>query len=391
MLLVNERVSPGVKKMIAEGGLGLEIAWNGKQVTGAVIRSTRPLTASRLLEGKPAAQAVETVSLLFSLCGRAQVVAAATACEAARGKTAGQAVAALRERMITVECLQEYLWRLLLDLPPLLGEVPQQDDFLAVRRRFAEVAGRVAAQPRWWDEGVADDKGWWTLAEDAETFLARVVFGMSCAKWLDLTDDDFTAWLDGGATPTAVRLAKLWQLDLGRSSIMHLPRAEELLSAVAAALEGSEKFARFPLWKDAPAETGALARQAMHPLMRVAQGSTVAARVLARLVELARLTGQLRDPAASGVHGLGLRPGAGVAAVETARGTLVHCVSLDSEKVARWRIVAPTEWNFHPEGAFVKGLAGAVARDEDEARRAAALLVHALDPCVAYDIQVKHA
>jgi coenzyme F420-reducing hydrogenase alpha subunit len=384
--------------MIAEGRLSLEIGWNGKRVTGTAIRSTRPLQASRLLEGKPVAQAIETVPLLFSVCGRAQTVAAAAACAAALGKSAGPAAARLRERMVAAECLQEYLWRLLLDLPPLLGEAPQLDEFVLLRRGFAEVTGKLAAMPHWWMEEAADDDADWSgMAEDAEAFLARVVFGMPCADWLGLQDEAFAAWLEGGATPTARLQMRLSQMELGRSTVTLLPPADEMLRALAPLLESAEDFAGRPLWQGAPAETGALARQAMHPRLR-GLGSTVGARVLARLVELARLPARLRageQSAEPWVRATALRPGVGFSAVETARGTLVHGVTLADDKgnagVARWRIVAPTEWNFHPQGAFAQGLAGAAARSEDEVRRAAALLAHALDPCVAYEIRVQHA
>ncbi|HCX34082.1 MAG TPA: hypothetical protein DHV08_11360, partial [Rhodocyclaceae bacterium] len=83
--------------------------------------------------------------------------------------------------------------------------------------------------------------------------------------------------------------------------------------------------------------------------------------------------------------------GCGMAAVETARGVLMHRVDLEDGRVSRYRIVAPTEWNFHPQGAFVRGLAGTPASDTGEAHRAAALLAHALDPCVACEIRVRHA
>ena len=84
-----------------------------------------------------------------------------------------------------------------------------------------------------------------------------------------------------------------------------------------------------------------------------------------------------------------LGAGAGFGAAETARGILLHFVQLDGEgRVAGYRIVAPTEWNFHPEGAFVRGMAGVAARSADAARQAAALMAHALDPCVAYRIEV---
>lgn len=387
--------------MIAEGRLSLEIGWNGKQVTGTAIRSTRPLQASRLLEGKPAAQAIETVPLLFSVCGRAQTVAAAAACAAAQGKTTGPAAARLRERMVAAECLQEYLWRLLLDLPPLLGEAPQLDDFVLLRRGFAAMTGTLAAMPRWWEEETDDEAGWNGLAAEAEAFLARVVFGMPCADWLDLEGEAFAAWLKGGATPTAQLLARLSQMESGRSTVTLLPPADAMLRALAPLLETAEDFPARPLWQGAPAETGALARQAMHPRLR-GLGHTVGARVLARLVELASLPARLRageQSAEPWVRATTLRPGVGFSAVETARGTLVHGVALadgkgklaDAASVARWRIVAPTEWNFHPQGAFAQGLAGAAARSEDEVRRAAALLAHALDPCVAYEVLVKHA
>jgi len=61
------------------------------------------------------------------------------------------------------------------------------------------------------------------------------------------------------------------------------------------------------------------------------------------------------------------------------------------DRVEAYRIVAPTEWNFHPDGALVRGLIDRPAADADTACRDAALLVQALDPCVAYAIEVAHA
>ena len=40
--------------MIAEGKLQLDVVWDGKQLTGVSIRSSRPLAACRILEGKQA-------------------------------------------------------------------------------------------------------------------------------------------------------------------------------------------------------------------------------------------------------------------------------------------------------------------------------------------------
>ena len=78
--------------------------------------------------------------------------------------------------------------------------------------------------------------------------------------------------------------------------------------------------------------------------------------------------------------------------VQNARGLLLHRVALDAQgMVDDYRIVAPTEWNFHPDGALVHGLTGLAADDEARLVRQARLAVQALDPCVACRVEVVHA
>jgi coenzyme F420-reducing hydrogenase alpha subunit len=83
--------------------------------------------------------------------------------------------------------------------------------------------------------------------------------------------------------------------------------------------------------------------------------------------------------------------GAGVAVVETARGLLLHRAVLSGGRVADYRIVAPTEWNFHPAGPLVQGLEGEEAIDAALLERNARLAVEALDPCVACNVEIVHA
>ncbi len=388
MLLDIQEALQNGKAMIAEGKLQLDVVWDGKQITGVSIRSSRPLAACRILEGKPAAEAVRLVPLLFSVCGRAQGAAAAAACEAARGETADEAVRAARERAIAGECLQEYTWRLLIDLPALLGEAARPGELADLRRRIATAK---------------DELRWQDVAGAAEELLERAVYEMSPRTWLGLRPAGFEKWVARGDAPMQRMLSRLRTLRLG-GDFGQLPwLAADDLPALSARLEAEPDFAQRPDWQGEPAETGALARQLGHPvLMREINqyGVTVAARLLARLIELAQLPEQLREPRATGIRSASPRPGVGipqgdfrrgVAAVETARGTLLHQVTLAGDRVAHYRIVAPTEWNFHPRGAFVRGLLGCPAKSETEARGAAGLLAHALDPCVAYEVSVARA
>jgi Ni,Fe-hydrogenase I large subunit len=66
-----------------------------------------------------------------------------------------------------------------------------------------------------------------------------------------------------------------------------------------------------------------------------------------------------------------------------ARGLLLHWVQLDAQgRVDAYQVVAPTEWNFHPDGA----LAQALMRLSPQDITGAALLGKAFDACV--DCQV---
>jgi len=77
---------------------------------------------------------------------------------------------------------------------------------------------------------------------------------------------------------------------------------------------------------------------------------------------------------------LALARGEGIAWCEMARGLLFHWVRLDADGAVRdYRVLAPTEWNFHPAGA----LASEVARLDPADTAAAGALAAAFDPCVA--------
>jgi Ni,Fe-hydrogenase I large subunit len=80
-------------------------------------------------------------------------------------------------------------------------------------------------------------------------------------------------------------------------------------------------------------------------------------------------------------------PGRGRALVETARGLLMHEIVLDGDRIADYSIVAPTEWNFHPQGPLAGWLMGRDAGDREALGKFAAHSVAALDPCVRWELQ----
>jgi len=140
---------------------------------------------------------------------------------------------------------------------------------------------------------------------------------------------------------------------------------------------------------------------ALAPAVPGPQDGSLVARMRARLADVAllaaRLAQLLRGEAQPGAGPSGwictatAREGQGIAAVQTARGLLTHVLQIQDDQVSQYVIIAPTEWNFHPDGVLRRTLEGMAVDSEQELRRRAALLATLLDPCVPHSIQVYRA
>jgi hypothetical protein len=231
--------------------------------------------------------------------------------------------------------MREHLWRWLLDLPPLFGEAPLQAEFRAAvvciaAGRRAELAGLL----------------------DAPCFA------------------DLSRRLLASADAVDPASSLLPQID-ARASLTAWPQFDA-------------GFCREPHWLGRAAETGALARRQG----AAATASAMAARWLARLEELRDwAAGREKVGAGGTASAVQAAPGRGRALAETSRGLLMHEIALDGDRIADYFIVAPTEWNFHPQGPLAGWLTGRDAGDREELTAFAARAVAALDPCVRWELE----
>jgi hypothetical protein len=372
--------------MTIEGELVVRLAWNGSRVRDVAIRSSRPFAMPAVLAGRGIDEAVAIVPRLYSVCASAQGAAAAAALRCAAGVDAEPV---LRDALpaIVGEAIQEQLRRLLIDLPALHDLAPAVEPVAKAR---AAIAPLLAG-----GSGISSQE----IADKLAALCEAHVLGMPVARWLKQTTvDEVHDWAARGVTLPA-RIVQRWldaQPDLGASDVAAMPRAarDVLEAAVLSPLADDPSFAARPHWRGSPVETGPWARAIDHPLVAActrAFGNGVVTLTIARLCAVAADVERLAHGAADVIDAWSPRTSEGACRVETARGTLVHAARVDGGRVARYAIVAPTEWNFHPEGALARGLAGLGDGDAGSLRRRAEQVVQALDPCVSCRVEIGDA
>ncbi|WP_305792685.1 nickel-dependent hydrogenase large subunit [Sedimenticola hydrogenitrophicus] len=391
-----------------EGRLDIGLQLSEGIVTGVDIRSSRPLQTPRIFIGKRVEELLQTLPLLYSVCGTAQAHAAVSACEQALGLAEPESTHGAREALVWLETAKEHLWRVLLEWPGLLGLPPATTgvgEVMQLIQRFRVALfpqGRPfmpGARPVAAGDGTAE-----TVIAEFDRLLREQVFGLPPAQWLELEDvAGLLRWAEDNASPAARMLQRVhdngWS-GLGCCPVGALPRLETPFLLEQLQRADAQRFIAAPQLAGECRETTPFTRALGHPLVAAvvaADGSGLLARLTARLVELAGIPGRLRalglsqeetadaDPAREPV----LPAGNGIAQVEAARGLLVHRVVLQEERIARYQILAPTEWNFHPDGVLAEGLKGLQADSMDDLHQQAALLINAIDPCVGYELRIE--
>lgn len=317
----------------------------------ASVQIQRPLAAiQKLLMGKTIEQVLERIPLLFSICSQAQSLAALTACQAALGSAVNKELQTTQQALVNLETQREHVLRILMDWAE---QTPKP--------ALVQQAMRVLPQAKacWFKAGQAFSLDSELACADTDildawdAFLDTHMFAMPVDEWSRLnTLNALQAWIDAQATLPAQALAQLQQQGLAS------------LGANA-----------FPLDQEA----SVLKRQAQQPVIQASlarYGNGVFTRHLARLVELAHAPNWQQDW------------------VEAARGALQHQVTLNADQmITSYKILAPTDVNFAASGITAAGLKTLLQTTKDAAQleQYTRLWIAAIDPCVAYDLELRHA
>jgi len=366
-----------------------------------LVSGRRPDIARRLFAGRPLDDLLKDLPRLFSICATAQACATVGACEDATGIVLPPAHRRARELLVRAETVREHLLRILLGWSDWLGRPPAVGDL--------GVLGRMRQA---WEQAVYPDRdglspGGGHLSPDRDALDALVgrlqgllvaVLGVPATAWQSFDDmASLHRWARAGdavAQDMVEAVIDPGLAGLGASAVSFLPRIAD--DSLAARLDAgdADNYAALPEWDGVPCETGALARRVSTPPVAMAHdahGNGVLTRLLARLSELVDDVQQIareveRLEPAGPTPGVAVAHGDGIAQIEAARGRLVHRLRLRDGRVEDIRILAPTEWNFHPAGALARGLATLPVGDD--LPRLARLLVDAVDPCVECRVEV---
>jgi len=359
---------------------------------GQALQSTRREWASRLAAGQKASVLPGLMASLFNLCGQAHRLCSQLALEAAVPGLLG-APQQVAQRLRT-ETAQEHIRRLGLDWPRLLAAGAPE----ALAAQAAEALRRcpLLAPPAGADPWPA-----------TTAWLQDELLHMPAAAWLQQWQAGGAAWLWDWATrhngwlPELVRTARAadGSTPVSPAGALRVHANAGSLRALSAVLGAQPGWALQPQWLGDCAHTGSWTRL-NHPPPH--QPLTPWGLLGCRVAELVRLCAPDAAPTGDGVAGatgadvlsFGALPTGereGVAWVEMARGLLVHRVEVSLAKgdavVSACNVLAPTEWNFHPQGVVALRMARLDTRQPpDRLERQVRLLMAAFDPCVPFEV-----
>ncbi|MCG7894627.1 MAG: nickel-dependent hydrogenase large subunit [Candidatus Thiodiazotropha taylori] len=392
--------------MSIEGEIRIELTCQDERVSQVVINSTRPLNLPKIFSGKPVDELLSMIPMLYSICATAQSAAAVKACRQATGIAADWRIELLEQMLVNVETAREHLWRIMTDWSNHSESALSRDHLatLATLMSDARLAcfqkgDSFTLKPNINFDAAAIE----SIIQRIDKLCHEKIFAVSPAEWYGLEDQQaFDRWLEKSDTLAATLLRDLCEQtdnDRGDWGAEPLPQLDHQEVCQRLSEADADAFIAAPDWHGRIYETGPLTRQLNHPLIvhlmqNFAQG--VIPRLVARLLELASLPARLSQQLRTLTDSAGSiesssetdSPNQGLGEVEAARGRLFHRAVQQQGKINQYQIVAPTEWNFHPQGVVCQGLKTLSAKHEKRLRQQAEQLISAVDPCVGFQLEL---
>lgn len=371
------------------GGLNIQVVYTRDRISDVLTDNSRPMIASRLFVGKSIEQVLALIPSLFYVCGVGQLVAALQAFESALNQSVSAEVVRAREVLLLAESLREQVFSWVINWTPQnkskLCHIV--DWFNACKRRLD------------WCLAVEPQSGEWLKAPVGELSQVLTELQLHLCEAVQpfvLDNKSASSLASLGMSPELCGLlATCDEYPFGNAANTLLLGNQEAVNDVNCNLDAmlSDAFCLQPTLAGLPQETGCWARRRITNDSNFAQGntSTLTARVRSLFDEIRLAEARFESIASQRYEKVETLYHKGGAIVETARGTLFHRVQLsENNTVKSYRIIAPTEWNFHPDGTLKTMLAG-TRLPRERVKPVSEVLIKLLDPCVPWQLEVIHA
>lgn len=363
--------------LLGAGTIRIDVTVSRALACSVAVKANRPKGLARMFVGGPADEAPALAGQVFSLCGFAQSLASRIAVLNATSTPMSDEERMAAGTGLLAERIFETLRPLILHWPTPLAE------------KMADGAGRLLREALAASRAIVSQARSGKIAKDSLAIDASRL--SAAAHALGIPHD--------GDRPVAGSVLAAMLQDLGDVADFAQQTPEPLTAdddaEVITRLCDEPDFVRMPHLPGRVVETGAFARRGGAN----SNAPHLARRLLARVGDIRECLAQLARLAATGEQDWsslaagGPTPAAGgYGAVECARGRLYHHAEVGGDgRLAAYRILTPTEWNFHPTGPFVERLLSSPIGTGETAARSVSLLALLCDPCVAFEIGIREA
>lgn len=361
--------------LLGAGTIRIDVTVSRSLACSVAVGASRPQGLTRMFVGRRPEEAPALAGQVFSLCGFAQSVASRLAVLNAADlpindeERLGAGAGLLAERIF------ETLRALVLQWP------------LPLRQAVAAAAGKHLREALGASQAI--------IMQAKAGSIDRAHFEAAAAR-LKGAATALGVPHEGGMPMTGTACAAMLR-DIEQDTVFAGRSPDPLTAAedaeVVARLCTEARYGSMPHLPGRVIETGAYARVGFSGS---SGGGHLAQRLRARMQDVRNSLNQLAAGDAldwAALASSGPTPGTGgYGAVECARGRLYHQAEIGADgTLSAYRILAPTEWNFHPAGPFVETLLSSPIGTDGAAMRSVSLLAALFDPCVAFEVQVREA
>jgi len=390
--------------MPIEGEIKISVVARSGQVESVSITSTRPLHITKLFAGKSIDSVADIMNAIYHLCNTAHRFAFLRLLDESTVIKLSQNEIKAYELLLDLETIREHCFSIASKWNQ-DAEGTVNSNIINLLSTLKEINATLFLNTdplSLVDKELQAFDSIEILTLKLEQQLQNLLLGFKCNAESVFKDmNSFNNWLKVGKSQGATFLNYLLQHQLnkiGNIEAFHLP---DLDPKNISDFLYNDAYIQQPNYQDITYETTPYSRQSNHQLIKQLvniNGNGVFTRAASQLLEVFELLNKVKcnyrnieTEIISYNFQFPVLETSALVQLEAARGRLVHQLSIKDEKIKSYQILAPTEWNFHPEGVLNHMIRSLNFTDKEDLISKVKLLVNAVDPCVGYSVEIDHA